>query len=560
MAVMWPKRLPREIEKHILRSTECEVYRRLRGELDDSFVVYYSRPWLGLRPDGEEIDGECDFVVAHAKLGLLALEVKGGAVGYDPSRERWTSKDRWGFTHRVKNPVKQARNAKHVLLRKLKGSRRWAARRIRARHGVILPHSSSTVGDLGADMPRRLFCFFEEFRDGLGQWVGRRFGSPPFHGGRTKQLGRDGLRALEGILAKPFQLRTPLGALLSLDDDELRVLTQQQFHILRAIEQVAKAAISGGAGTGKTVLAIEEARRWAECGARTLFLCFNRGLARDVRHRLKDGPPVVVRTFHQLCKELIDRAEIALPSAVTLARKLREDYPILLLEAFDQLPHERFDAIIVDEGQDFLPDWWAAVAEGLDPGGKQILRIFHDDNQRVYGSALGLPKDVAPIPIRLFWNLRNTKRIHELVSLHYRGQAIQPLGPQGVAVEWIEVRTDRQIPQRVKRYVDRLVASEKIRERDIAVLVSTQNKIMDYAPHNRLGRFSVARCDELAHAKMIVDSIRRFKGLERPVVVVAATPDTVVSREIPYVALSRARAHLAVVGTAKVLERMRKSA
>ena len=206
-------------------------------------------------------------------------------------------------------------------------------------------------------MPKRIFCFLEDFQEGLGQWIGRRIGGSPAHGGWTKQLGSDGLRALEDILAKPFQLRTPLGALISRDDDELRILTQQQFHILRAIEQVSKAAISGGAGTGKTVLAMEEARRWAESGARTLFLCFNRGLAKDVCYRLKDGPPVSVMTFHQLCKELIDRAKIAIPTSDSKSRKLWEDYPILLLEAFDHLPQERFDAIIVDEGQDFLPDW-----------------------------------------------------------------------------------------------------------------------------------------------------------------------------------------------------------
>ena len=54
-----------------------------------------------------------------------------------------------------------------------------------------------------------------------------------------------------------------------------------------------------------------------------------------------------------------------------------------------------------------------------------------------------------------------------------------------------------------------------------------------------------------------MDSIRRFKGLERPVVVIAATPDTVIDKELPYVALSPARTHLVIAGTDKVLNRMR---
>ena len=101
---MWPSRLPPDVTRNTLRSTECQVFRRLEAELDGSFVVFYSRPWLGLSEDGEEIDGECDFVVAHAELGFLAVEVKGGAVAYDPIADRWTSRDRWDVTHNIKKP------------------------------------------------------------------------------------------------------------------------------------------------------------------------------------------------------------------------------------------------------------------------------------------------------------------------------------------------------------------------------------------------------------------------------------------------------------------------
>ena len=89
MAVMWPRTLPPDVLGNMLRSTECEVFRRLETVLDDSFVVFYSRPWRGLKPDGE-----CDFIVAHAELEMLTLEVKGGAAAYNPRTERWTGRDR----------------------------------------------------------------------------------------------------------------------------------------------------------------------------------------------------------------------------------------------------------------------------------------------------------------------------------------------------------------------------------------------------------------------------------------------------------------------------------
>jgi len=102
MAVMWPRELPAEIVSNILRSAECRVYNRLRDVLEDSFVVFYSRPWLGLTPFGEEKDGECDFLIAHPDLGILAIEVKGGEVSYDPKLEKWKTRDRWGVRHEIK--------------------------------------------------------------------------------------------------------------------------------------------------------------------------------------------------------------------------------------------------------------------------------------------------------------------------------------------------------------------------------------------------------------------------------------------------------------------------
>ncbi len=555
MAVMWPRRLPPDVTGNMLRSTECEVFRRLEAVLDDSFVVFYSRPWLGLRPDGEEIDGECDFIVAQAQLGILTLEVKGGAVAYDPRTDKWTTRDRWKVTHTIKNPVRQARSAKHELLRRLNESPHWKARRIRARHGVVLPHSSAPPSDLGADMPRWMFCFSDGFENRLRDWILERLGDAPPDEGRTRPLGPDGLHALETILAKPFQLRTPLGALLSRDDAAIQVLTQQQFHILRAIEAVPRVAISGGAGTGKTVLAIEEAGRCSELGARTLFVCYNRPLAVEVRRRLKGGPPVTVMTFHELCADMTRCAGIPQPEGVPETQLFEELWPELLMQAFERLPDERYDAIIVDEGQDFLPLWWIAVEAALAPNG--VFRTFFDNNQRVYASAIRLPENVDLVPIRLTLNLRNTRRIHELVRQHYTGYEIEAIGPEGVEVRWIRADTPDDLTQRISDCVVQLDSLERVPPDDIAVLVATEKAIDRVAPSNRIGGCRTARCDEDMDGRIVVDSIRRFKGLERPVVVIAATPDTVIDMELPYVALSRARTHLVIAGTEKVLDRMR---
>ena len=232
-------------------------------------------------------------------------------------------------------------------------------------------------------------------------------------------------------------------------------------------------------------------------------------------------------------------------------------WPELLMQAYDRLCEERYDAVIVDEGQDFLPLWWTAVQAGLDPDGPGLLRIFYDNNQRVYGSANDLPEEVSLVPIRLTLNLRNTRRIHELVRQHYTGHEIEAVGPEGVEVRWITQNNPDVLRQLVSDCVERLCSVELVSPDSIAVLTATETAIERIAPGNRLSGFRTIRCEESSQGGVVVDSIRRFKGLERPVVVIAASPEIVVNEELPYVALSRARTHLIIAGSEKVLGRIR---
>ncbi|MFD2271477.1 nuclease-related domain-containing protein [Undibacterium arcticum] len=100
-------------------------------------MCFYSRPWWGISPKGGELDGEADFILVHPDHGLLFLEVKGGAIAYDPTTDQWTSRDRNGIRHKIKDPVKQATTCKHQFLGRLKATQGWPSAFIRFRHGVI---------------------------------------------------------------------------------------------------------------------------------------------------------------------------------------------------------------------------------------------------------------------------------------------------------------------------------------------------------------------------------------------------------------------------------------
>lgn len=560
MAKMWPRVIPPEIQNHPLRETECRVYDHLQKKLDDTYVVFYSRPWLGQTSTGEEIDGECDFVVAHPEHGFLAIEVKGGGVSYDPEIDRWKTRNRYGIQVSIKNPVSQARTSKYQLLKKLQESPAWDSRRIPAIHGVILPDVVGSNQDLGTDMPPEIFCFLEEFEHNLRGWVEDRFETARAGYYYQKSLGEDGIAALETLLAHPFTLHVPLGNILAGDERSISTFTQDQYQIMELIGAVRFAAISGGAGTGKTILALEEAIRRAESGASVLFTCYNRALAIEASRRTDGIPGLTVGTFHDICTRFARKAGISLPVADNHPQNYYDEVlPDALIRAFTHLPKLRFDAIIVDEGQDFQRLWFEALIQGLrSPEETSVFRIFYDNNQRLYGNRTSIPSDFEIIPVTLRYNLRNTRRIHRVVQRHYQGPPVSVKGPEGVEVEWVPAGDITAIRRCVNQKVADLVEIERVLPENIAVLTESDGMNAAMAPTGIIGGQRLRKCDRPDMDGVVVDTVRRFKGLESQVVILALTGGIVSSDELMYVALSRARSYLTIIGEDKNLEIIRR--
>ena len=554
MAIMWPRKIPSEIQSNLLRRAECKVFRKLKESLDDHFVVFYSRPWLGLKSNGEEIDGECDFVIAHHRYGVLFLEVKGGSIAYDPTKNIWTSQDKYGFVHHIKDPVNQARSSKYQLIEKIKKSTLWTPRYIRAAHGVIFPDCDQVHENLGADKPLALFCFSEEFEDNLEKWILKRMGDNTVQHTGNVHFGQDGINVLVEILAHPFQLHVSMGRILDDDDCQINILTQQQFHILAAIEGVKRAAISGGAGTGKTILAAEEARRRAESGMRTLFICFNKPLSIEISRRLKKVNNLKICTFHDMCLSFILDANLSIPTECSEQILFNEILPQLMIKALDIQPSPRFDAIIIDEGQDFLPIWLCAIDSCLDKQGSGLLRIFYDSNQKVYRVNSNLPEDIKVIPIRLTRNLRNTKRIHDLISKFYSGYTIESIGPYGTEVEWHLAASIKEIRSIINDRINDIVSNESVNPSNIAILTSNKQYISDFNLGTKIADIPSMSCEEHFEGHITVDTVRRFKGLESKIVFIVLTKELIRETELIYVALSRARTHLIIVGLAEYIE------
>ena len=549
MAIMWPKELPLEVRNSPVRQAEITVFDTLGIALEDDFVVFYSRPWLGEDRFGNERDGECDFLIAHPRLGILAIEVKGGGIGYDPASSQWVSTDRHGIRHRIKDPVGQAVSAKHEMLKRLK-DHRWANRFFHIAHGVIFPNAESPPSDLGADKPRKIFCCARDLKNGLRDWIGQRMGEDRDNLG-TEDLGTDGIRALEDILAKPIQLKFTLGAQIDDSNRKLIALTPSQFHIIDMITGIPRALVEGGAGTGKTVIAMEEARRSALAGRRTLLTCFNRSLARSMRRTIGDEENLDVLSFHSFCRHVVTNAQYQLPKEDGSSDYFNMRLPEAAMQALESNPALRWDEIVVDEGQDFRELWWIILESALSD--ERRLRVFADSNQQVYGELEAPPADLHLIPIRLNQNLRNTRNIHAVSAAHYSGFPITAIGPEGTSVEWLKVENDQQLSRVLVQKLKELVNKHEWSPGGTALLLP--NFELAEECRKLVGRtdMEITDANEMAEDAVIIDTVRRFKGLERPVVLIAFRTADRGAIEYAYVGLSRASSHLVVAGDAGIL-------
>jgi len=397
-------------------SAERRLYEGFLEQLDDAYVVYHSVDWVLADAGGKKVEGEADFVIAHPVDGVLALEVKGGRLAYDPATRRWSQSGRSGTHHLGEDPFHQAKDEMYSLMEILSAQPGWEQWMPSYGYGVAMPDGTydapahpgapaEIVIDRG-DLDR----LTERVPEVMRYW--RR-------AGRT--FGAEGMDALAMALGYRVEVRTPLKLSFSDEDKKIVELTDDQAWILAFITHRHRAAVTGPAGSGKTMLAISIAKRLATAGQRTLLTCFNKGLAEHLRASTTELPDLDVRHFHQLCIDLAAEAGLTLPevSEDTEHEYFERILPGLLSEAAAKLG-PRYDAIVVDEAQDFREWWWPALlALHVDPD-EGMLYLFADDNQNMYGGVLPVDDEAQLPPLQA--NLRNTKAIGEFVSIFYDGR------------------------------------------------------------------------------------------------------------------------------------------
>lgn len=499
---------------------EKRVWQELQALPDNAVVI------AQYRIRDRRVTREADLIVIVPDVGLGVLEVKGGRV-FSQDHE-WYSVDRHGQTHVIKSPMWQADQVGYLLRRFVAGQGGTWPGHVPV---VVMPDTRSLNGFVPADSRR------EQWIEGAENIVQRVLTAitlerPPSQSGVDELI-----EILEQRLPRP-----PARELALMGAEQAEMVTRDQYAILRAVRINDRILVTGGPGTGKTWLALEHARQESALGARVALLCYNRGLAVHMAERARSWPeserPAYLGTLHQLA---LDWTGTSVPEQADT--RFWAALPASLAQSAAK--HQRFDLVIVDEAQDFDEAWWPHVLSLLEDPETGPMVVFGDEGQALYArSALsGLPT----MEVGLTENVRNTDQIAALLEA-LTGEPVSTRGASGPPAMFLPTPGEG-VEDVATQAVEALMADGQYGAGDIALLTTFRRHPEQTRRQEALGPVDFAKT-LLAEDQTAVSTVKGFKGLERPAVVLAvngfhADDDP---RALLLVGISRATHQVVVVG------------
>ncbi|MCF8011161.1 MAG: NERD domain-containing protein [Clostridiales bacterium] len=409
---------------------EGEIFNRLKDDPGSrNWTILHS---LDIAVHEKQIAGEIDFVIIIPSKGVLCLEVK--------ACSRLTCQDGlWYYGINPKpdprGPFKQASEAMHSL-RKWLVERRPELSKVVFWSAVIFPYvgfnlsseewHSWQVIDHRAFRGRPLSNLVEPVLDNARSFLESRSKAKWFDS-KSKEPTSDQCKTIADILRPNFEFIESKKSQSERREEEVRRYTEEQFVALDAMEVNPRVAFAGPAGTGKTLLAIEAARRGYAAGRKVLFVCFNRLLGKWLQEQTSNLKPLVVTsTLHRFMLYIAN--ENLAPGENRGNQFWKNELPDLAMEQLleNQDGDNVFDELVVDEAQDILEDNYLDFLDLSLKGGLATgrWRFFGDfEKQDIYNaSGLAIESFVrdrggyAPV-YSLRVNCRNTPRVATMAQL-----------------------------------------------------------------------------------------------------------------------------------------------
>ena len=538
MAVLYPS-LPPAIPVTGLQR-ELDVLRVLEQSLSEGYEIFHSVPWHTVH-EGRDRHGEIDLVVLGPTGNILLLEIKSGAVtltdGVMFKMYKEGTKD-VGRQLKVQHAAMVSRLQQAGLRAVVTNCLVLPDFRVEGQHVVGIPPErivdATGFAQLGSYVMEALVS-----GGGVGGGIGGTTTDP------------SSLTALRQFLCNEFKVTPDLRVLgAQLRQTTLRLADGLATWVPRIDTPSGVLRIQATAGSGKTQLALRLLQDAAAASHRSLYVCYNRALADHITQLAPTRAQVA--SFHELCVDH-HRRHVGEPDfgAQGLYDTLSAEYK----EAVEATPElqGRYQLIIIDEGQDFEPDWVASLLPQLSDDGR--IYLLEDAAQRLYPRDEFDLSDV--VTVHCQDNFRTPRQVCQVLNaLKLSHAPIEARSAyEGEVPNFHTYTTEAQLRLETEGAVKHLL-SLGIALSDIALVSwrGLMNSVLlqtpalgDWPLRRPTGKYSKAGDALWTEGELLVDSVYRFKGQSAAGIVLTevdfAELDEGVKRKL-FVGLTRA--HIAV--------------
>lgn len=526
MSIMIPD-MPREYDP---ASLEGAMFDALRTLPDDYYVIHSFKNVFV--KDNILHEGETDFVIFAPKYGILCVEAKAGHVGYKEGNWKYSN----GKNMKHGGPYNQAANNKWSLLDTINtSSLSCITNRCKLLHAVWFPsinESEFSRIHFPAEADRAITMTMEALAS-PEKYVKQIFNISLYKDIETDLSNSEVQFLINNILCPEFNVFPAIGLNNKLKKNVFHRLLKEQENILNFLVEQRTAVINGAAGTGKTMIAIEKAKRHSIEKERVLFLCYNTYLKEFLQKNY--------------CNEYIDYYTIS-GFACKLCDTRTPNYDLAKEKIEDMYLMGSFPYVhvIVDEGQDFgkedieESDILQIIHDTImDKNDDSSFYVFYDKLQLIQAKHVPSYISDADCKLTLYRNCRNTENIAitSLKPITQRKPQLYEGAVTGVPAT-IHFGTDPDcIIKKIEMLIDDL-KGEEISDIVILTCKTEENSILgSISKDGKFNRKQFTTC-------------RKFKGLEADaVILIDVTKETFSDeqRQLYYVGASRARLKLDIL-------------
>ena len=568
--------MARMIPEHISEETKSSAERKLFNVMQkmdgcEDWTILHS---LMIANHISQSQGEADFVVVIPNSAILVLEVKGGRISEEAGT--WFSTDKFETTYAIKNPISEANNAMFSIMEyvRKKTSALEMGKTIFG-FGIVFPDvsvhgrfSSVEIADQQiADCDDCLTSNdFQKYLIRLAKYWKEKCGlnTVPPSPANCKTIVNLFRQDFHGTVSRSFQIKNV--------ENQLVELTENQMSVFDTISENDRCLVKGSAGTGKTIIALNYAKKLAEEGNKVAVFCYNKKLAEYLKANLPACDKLVCDSFTEYMDSFVSSARYSFDKEsdeIDLNAYYKEELPLRFIDLFSGREDDKFDCLVIDEAQDIMHSLWLETLDAILKGGLKNGKwcFFADQKQTIFQS--GSERENVLELIDTFTssytkcslkdNCRNSVAIIEKIDSIFGTKTKHKYYDEpGAEVEIRSYRKPAHQADEITKILQTL-EKDKVPKKDIVILSPVR---FENSAAHLVTDCQITTDEKCRNKAVYFSTIQSFKGLESSVVIVIdlgklSNEGRVDTYQLLYVAMTRAKSLLYLLAEEKTAQKLR---